>query len=200
MEKVMEKIKNTRILAAVGLVSSLLGIIFPYITVTLFGTYSLKLIGYLEGKIMLVLTLANFLFIFKDYAKKYVPQAFNSAMGKAIENANPKFSLIPTVLVVVLALYLTNGTDIDFGNDYIKYGLGFWTLWLGAICLVAHAFLYKGDAVERNLAKEESKSYTTIEPQPEVVQTVDNNVKFCTGCGNKCNVADTKCPACGKEF
>ena len=71
----MEKLKNTRILAAVGIACSILGVIMPYIKIEIEDFFSisksLSLWGYLEGKIMMVLTLANFIFIFKDYAKIY---------------------------------------------------------------------------------------------------------------------------------
>lgn len=205
----MEKLKNTRILGLIGIICSLLGIFLPYVTITFFATISVKLWGYLEGKIMLLLTLANFLFIFKDYAKKYIPKVFDTSFGAAIEKANPKLSLIPTGLVVLLAIYLSNG-DIGFGNDYVKYGLGFWTLWGGAICLVAHAILYKGTVSVENTVEPINSNTTiinndqTIVQQPEMPQVqpqnVDNNVKYCSACGNKCNAADTKCTMCGKDF
>ena len=139
----MEKLKNTRILGAVGLACLFLGIILPYLTISIWGfSQSISLWGYWEGKVMMVLTFANLLFIFKDYIQKYVPQLFNSNLGRKIEMANPKMSLIPTVLVAAFTLYLTNSLNID--SSYVKHGLGFWMLWGGVVCLILHAVLYKG--------------------------------------------------------
>lgn len=147
----MEKLKNTRILGAIGLVCLFLGIILPYLTISIWGfSQSLSLWGYWEGKVMMVLTFANLLFIFKDYIQKYVPQLFNSNLGQKIEMANPKMSLIPTVLVALFTIYLTTSLNID--SSYVKHGLGFWMLWSGVVCLILHALLYKskGSAVVNN--------------------------------------------------
>ena len=109
----MEIIKNKRILAIVGLVCLLLGTIMPYFTFSFLGySQSISLWGYWEGKIILVLIIANGMFIFKDYIEKYVPQLFNSNLGKKIaEIDNPKYSLIPTILIVVFAIYLLTTLD-----------------------------------------------------------------------------------------
>lgn len=138
----MEKIKNTRILSMIGLLCLFLGVILPYFTFSFLGIkQSIALWSYWEGKVMMILIVANVLFIFKDYVEKYVPQLLNSTIGKKIQNANPKLAIIPTILVAVFAVYLYTKTDID--SNYIKHGLGFWSLWIGVICLVAHTFLYK---------------------------------------------------------
>lgn len=138
----MDKLKNTRILGVVGIVGLFLGIILPYFTFSFLGyTQSISLWGYWEGKIMMVLTVANLLFIFKDYVERYVPQMFNSTIGRMIKDANPKCAIIPTILIVAFAIYLFKTIDID--TNYIKYGLGFWSLWGGIICLIAHTFIYK---------------------------------------------------------
>lgn len=138
----MEKIKNTRILSAVGLVCLFLGVILPYFTFSFLGyKYEIKLWGYWEGKVMMILILANVLFIFKDYVEKYVPQLFNSEIGTKIKEANSKFAIIPTILVAAFAIYLYAKLDVD--TTYLKYGIGFYSLWVGVACLVVHTFLYK---------------------------------------------------------
>lgn len=138
----MEQLKTTRILGVIGITGLILGIMLPYFTFSFFG-YSQKvaLWGYWEGKVMMLLTIANLLFIFRDYIEKYIPKMFDSNIGRLIKNANPKLSIIPTILVIAFAIYLYTTIDID--TSYIKYGLGFYSLWGGIICLIAHTCLYK---------------------------------------------------------
>lgn len=141
----MEVIKNKRILALVGIGGLLLGCFLPYYTVSIFGyTQSVSLWGYWEGKIVLLLTLANALFIFQDYIEKYVPQLLNNWVGDLVQKGkNPKFAIIPTILVAVFAISLIIRLDVD--SEYIKYGLGFWVLWIGIISLIGHAIFYKNE-------------------------------------------------------
>ena len=167
----MEYIKNKRLLALIGIIGLFLGTVLPYYTFSLFGyKQTIALWGYIEGKIMFILILANALFIFQDYIEKYVPQLFNNAVGNIVKKAdNPKFSLIPTVLVVIFAIYLTSILDVD--TTYIKYGLGFYMLWLGAASLVAHAILYKGQANQTVTNVESTVSQPQVAPvQPAMVQ------------------------------
>lgn len=91
----------------------------------------------------MVLALANLLFIFKDLVEKYVPFLFNNWVGRKVQDCNnPKFSLIPTVLVAIFAIYKTSVLGID---SFKYYNLGFYTMWIGVISLVAYAFLNKTD-------------------------------------------------------
>lgn len=145
MDNILDKVKNTRILAAIGIACMALGTMFAYVKVEFFGfSESLSLWGYWEGKIVMLLAIANLLLIFKDMVEKYVPSLFKTSLGKKLADVNnPKLSLIPTILAVVLAIYLHGQLDID--SDYMSYGLGFYSLWLGAISLVAHAIVYKGN-------------------------------------------------------
>lgn len=178
----MDKLKNTRILGLVGIVGLFLGIVMPYLTFSFLGyTQSISLWGYWEGKVMMVLTIANGLFIFKDYVQKYVPKLFETPLGQKIENANPKMALIPTILVVVFAIYLYTTLDVD--TNYLKYGLGFWTLWIGVVALVAHSILYKGNDVQINQPVQPQMSEPVQQPQAQsqsveqpVVQPVQQSV------------------------
>lgn len=74
-----------------------LGTILSYYQYSFLG-YSIKicLYKYLEGKIVIALTVANLLFIFKDLVEKYTPQMFNSNIGGKIKNANSKLAIVPT--------------------------------------------------------------------------------------------------------
>lgn len=139
----MEVIKNKKILALLGIAGLILGCFLPYYTISFFGyTQSISLLGYWEGKIIFVLTLANALFIFQDFIEKYVPQLFNNWVGNLVQKANnPKFVLIPTILVVVFAISLIIRMDVDL--SYIHYGLGFYLIWIGIICLVSYVIMSK---------------------------------------------------------
>ena len=143
MNNILEKYKNTRILATIGIVGLVLGTMLTYVEFSLWGyTQPISLWGYWEGKIVLLLALANGLLIFKDIVEKYIPSLFNTSLGKKLANIkNPKASLVPTILAVAFAVYLHMHLDID--TNYASYGLGFYSLWVGAISLVAYAILHK---------------------------------------------------------
>lgn len=143
MNNVLDKLKNTRILAIIGIAGLILGTMFSYVSYDIFGyNYDIALWDYWEGKIVLLMAIANLLFIFKDFVEKYIPSLFNTNIGKKIKDINnPKASLVPTILVAAFALYLTLKLDVDFSN----YSLGFYSLWIGVICLVAYAILHKNN-------------------------------------------------------
>lgn len=137
----MEKLKNTRIL--VGIICLFLGTILPFI-----GSNSIhlwiSLYNYWEGKIALVLIVANTLFIFKDYVQKYAPQFFERDIGLWIKNANQKYVLIPVGITVLLELYLMKTVGIF--SEYrgiLDFGIGLYLSILGTGCLIAHCFVYK---------------------------------------------------------
>lgn len=210
----MEMIKNKRVLALVGIICLLAGTFLPYIKISFFTySYSISLWGYWEGKIVLALTLANALFIFKDWIEKNIPQLFNNNIGRLVEKANnPKFSLVPTILIAGFAIYMLNTIDAD--SDYIKYGMGFWTLWLGVLSLVGHAIFYK----KTNNATIEVNN--NIQPNNVNVQTNDMNVNYqqfsqpvqsaapqveqtkkqCPYCRSEANADAQFCVSCGNKF
>jgi hypothetical protein len=85
----MEYIKNKRILALIGLISLFVGCVTPYvkfeapaILMMRAQSYEVVLSDGWEGRVIIGLTLINALFIFKDYAEKYIPQIFNSKIGE----------------------------------------------------------------------------------------------------------------------
>ncbi len=205
MEQIMEKCKNTKILGAIGVICLALGVILPYLKFSFLGfSESISLFGYWEGKVIILLVIANTLFIFKDFVKKYVPQFFTSPMGKAIENANEKMSLIPTILSAVFAIYLYNSLDLD--SSYIKYGIGFWVLWIGIASLIAYAILYKGSNTTANVGTAvppvQSTNAPVVNPTIQSSTPVNNGapIKFCANCGNKIDETTNKCTSCGTQY
>lgn len=145
MNNIIEKCRTTRILGAIGIIGLICGTIFPYVKYSFWGySYSISLWGYWEGKIIMILAIANLLFIFKDLVEKYVPALFNNGLGRKIKECeNPKFSLIPTVLCAIFTIYLTSILGIE---SFSYYNIGFYAIWLGTICLVLYAFLHKSDS------------------------------------------------------
>lgn len=144
MNNIIEKCKTTRILGAIGIIGLVLGTITPYVSYNIFGyKYSISLWEYWEGKIIMLLALANLLFIFKDFVEKYVPFLFNNWVGRKVQECeNSKFSLIPTVLAAIFAIYITSILGID---SFKYYSIGFYSMWLGTLSLVVYAFLHKTD-------------------------------------------------------
>lgn len=144
MNNVIEKCKTTRILGAIGIICLILGTIMPYVRYNIWGyTYSLSLCEYWEGKIVMLLAIANLLFIFKDLVEKYIPALFNTYIGKKLKDLDShKYSLIPTFLAAAFAIYLT----LQLGIDSFKYyNIGFYLMWLGTISLIAFSLVHKKD-------------------------------------------------------
>ena len=169
----MDKLKNTRILALVGSIAIFLGIILPYFTITIFGfKRSVSLWGYWEGKIAMILLLTNVAYIFRDYVDKYVPQLFDKIPnGDKIRTANPKLAIIPVIAIALFGIYLL--TEVQ-SSDYLKYGLGFYSLWLGIIALVAHTFICKVDVTKTVIAQENASVQAAIPDSPIMAQSVSN--------------------------
>ena len=144
MNNIIEKCKTTRILGTIGIIGLVLGTILPYAQYNIFGyRYSVSLWGYWEGKVVMILAIANLLFIFKDIVEKYIPGLFNTKIGMIIRDCNnQKFSLIPTVLSVIFIIFLTVSLGI---KSFKYYSIGFYLVLLGIISLVAYAFLHKKD-------------------------------------------------------
>ncbi len=143
MDNIIDRLRNTRILAGIGIACLFFGTIFKYVEFDfVISTVTLSLWSYWEGKIVVLLALANLLFIFKDVVEKYVPSLFNTNLGKKIlEINNPKASLVPTILATILVVYVHSNLHID--AEFATYGLGFYLLWVGVISLVAYAILHK---------------------------------------------------------
>ena len=155
MKEIIEKMKTTKILAGIGIAGLILGTILPYVSYSIFGyKYTISLWNYWEGKVILLLAIANLVFIFKDFVEKWIPSLSNSWLGQKANN--PKYSLVPTILSAIFAIYVTSILGID---SFKFYSIGFYLMWIGTICLVAYAFLHKGQ--EQNINTSENVSDNT---------------------------------------
>lgn len=144
MNNIIEKCRTTRILGAIGISGLILGTMMPYVKYDIFGyQYSISLWEYWEGKVIMLLAIANLLFIFKDLVEKYIPFLFNSTIGQKIRDCeNPKFSLIPTILASLFTIYVTSILGIE---SFKYYNIGFYCIWLGTLSLIIYAFLHNGN-------------------------------------------------------
>lgn len=207
----MEIIKNKRILAVIGLVCLLFGTFLPYYTFSFFGiTESISLWGYWEGKVVLILTIANTIFIFKDLIGKFIPQLLNSGIGRMAEKSGAKLSLIPTILIAGFVIYLFFRLDVD--SEYLKYGLGFYLLWIGIVALVAHAIFYRKSDQQIDQSQQ---SYNYQQPVQDINNTYSqpnqntNNMnfqsqqtsqKYCPYCKAQVSADATTCFMCGNKL
>ena len=191
MEKVLEELKNKRILALVGIIFMFLGNILPYliISVSFFGyssSSSFSLWYFVEGKILLFLTIAHLAFLFKDFIGKYIPEKFQNNMVKKIMNLNnPKLSTIPTAITILLMVIL-HFRIVQQGAGFIKYGVGFYFLLIGVICLIAHSFVYKGKALNTNVQNNAQPNMNNANTQPNMNNM--NNVNTQPDMNNMNNV------------
>lgn len=180
MKEIISKLENKRILGAVGLGCLLVGLFLPYVTVKIFGfSESATLIQSLQGKLLFLAVVANAMFIFKDFVKKYIPKLFESNIGKKIDEADAKMGLIPAAVALVCLIwaYFDVKDAMGFGNSFAKdafsYGLGFWIEWVGIIALAAHSFLYKGE-VKKETA-EETKKASEENKEDNISESDSNN-------------------------
>lgn len=151
---IVDKLKHTRLLAGIGLAAMFLGTLLPYIKYSMFG-YAIKLSlwKYWEGKIVLILLIANAIFFFKDYIEKYIPSLLNVSVWKKISELKYQYAMIPSIIAVAFILYLTIKLDINFGY----YNIGFYTLWFGVICIIIYLIINKGKPVipQKDISKQE---------------------------------------------
>lgn len=161
---IMQKLHNTKILAIIGSVCLLLSVVLPYITISFFGiSESIFLWKYWQGIVLIIIAILNILFIFKEAILKHVPSlANNQTINKILAINNPKASLVLTIIMVIFVICLTAITGFAFRF----YNIGFYTLWLGVICLVLYPFLYKKEESFIN-ADASTKDYSRKESQDE---------------------------------
>ncbi len=205
----MEFIRRKRLLALIGIIALILGTMLPYLVLSSFfgGSQSISLWVYWQGKVIVALTIVNALFIFNDYIEKYIPQLSTTSIGKKIANVkNPKVSLIPTILVAGLVIYFD--TPFNFSSKYLDHGIGFYLLWVGIICLVIHAFIYKKidegnvNQADNNENVSPQQNYQQV-AEPQMQQSFQNSgvsKKFCPNCGNQVDETATECFRCGNKF
>lgn len=149
MDKVKDKVMNTKILAVIGIACMILGTFFAYIT---FWGLSISLLKYWEGYVIIIMAIANALIIFQTYAEKYMPKIFRGKFGQFLASIeNQKVSLIPTAIVAILVIYLHTTVK----SSYISYGFGFYLELIGIISLVAYPFVYKGEAISTEINNNE---------------------------------------------
>lgn len=88
---------------------------------------------------------------------------------------------------------------MDVDSEYIKYGLGFWVLWVGIIALIGHAIFYKKQNVQ---PVQQSQTQTVNYQQVQQTQQpqIDPTKKFCPHCRNQVDANAETCFMCGNRF
>lgn len=155
MENIMDKIKNTRILALVGLVGMLIGIFGTYVDMYVIG-YSI--IDSWVGKVMLVVLILDMLVIFRDVVERHVPGIFNNEYFKKI--ADKKIMKTPAMMSgIIVALSAYAFLSLDISMKYLE--IGFYGLLVGCISLIGYHITHKDtnniDIKTNDEVKEEDK-------------------------------------------
>lgn len=132
----MEKLKTTKILGAVGAILLIIGNFFPFMTIKFFGKRSINFIDG-DGVFTLILGIIALLLIFIDLIIAKIPEGKANFLYKL---RNPKWLLVPGILSAIIIL-VDSGDVFELGSP----GFGFWLLVIGAVAVIAHAFIYKGD-------------------------------------------------------
>lgn len=138
MKKILDKIRNTKILGIIGNVVVILALFMPIITV------ESEIIGFKQstqyisgdGKILLVLSIINLIVIFAD---KISPKFFKGL-------TNIKITAIPTIIEIIILINLTaKGGDNVMDYNYVTtyWGIGFYLMWIGVILSIICPFVYK---------------------------------------------------------
>ena len=217
MEKIKETIKNKKILALIGVIGNILGMILPFYTISFFGyTSSSSIIDYWVGVVLLIFVILCGIVIFSDVIKTKLPQVFNNQIGKTIEKFNnPKFAFVPSGAVVLYLIYLISKTS-DF-LDYFNFGIGFYLLLLGILGFIGHAIFYKGNnniqtqnAINNqnipNNIPQQTNTFNNSTPQVENNNVQFNNLNQNTQNFEKEQVQSTNnfqpkfCPNCGTKL
>ncbi len=229
MEKVKELIESKRILALVGVLGSVLGLILPFYTIIFFGyTSSAAAVDSWVGIVLLIFVLLSGVVIFSDLIKSKFPEVLNNSVGKFIEKVNdPKFGFVPAVVVALFIIYLVSKTK-EF-LDVLDFGIGFYLMCLGVLCFIGHGIFYKGNKkvavqtmsneqnmynnVQTTIISNEAQVNSNIETANTMqnTQSINNQTiqniepqpelppKFCPNCGTKLTGDATSCFMCGKE-
>ena len=146
----MDLIKNKKVLAIAGIVLMIVGVFLPFfkITVSAYGysvSETVSLSKGWEGWVIIALAISEAAFVFKELLKFINTGLINSALAN---KNNPKFCLIfaaASALILVKVILDKNGADFGAAASYatVSYSFGFYVLWVGIVCTVAHSFLAK---------------------------------------------------------
>lgn len=150
---ILAKMKETRILAIIGLVLLYAGLMMP-----MFGiesgssaTTASFVDAYDNGKGASLLVVLSAILIFSDII------AANWKKGEKVFSklTNRKLLLIPVIIfaIILIVTQVKFFNDIDdsffYDSDDVYLYPGYFINWLGMIALVAYVFLYKGKEVDK---------------------------------------------------
>lgn len=139
MDKIIEKLKNTRVLALIGIVCAILGILMPFVKISVFGfSRTISLIQGWKGWAIIVVAILQILICYYDIVQKYIPKVYENKVGEMIKQ-NQKLSLIPTIILAILTITSMSALD----SSYVTLHLGFYLLVISIVSMLVYPFMYK---------------------------------------------------------
>ena len=137
MKKILDKIKNTKILGIIGNIVVIISLFMATVVVeskTIGFKASIQYISG-DGKFILVLSVINLIIIFAD---KISPTFFKGL-------TNIKLTVIPTLIEIIILINFTvksgNISEYDYASWH--WGIGFYLMWIGVILSMICPFIYK---------------------------------------------------------
>ena len=140
----MEKLKTTRILGLVGAILLIVGNFFSLASVSVLGLSRSFTYFEGEGKIVVVLGILDLCFIYLDKIKNALGEKTPSFIDKFLPWSQ-KAVLVPAIIVALMLIRFSTDSNIRDFNTYIRYGMGYFILWIGVIATAVYPFLYKDE-------------------------------------------------------
>ena len=137
MEKVLQFLKNTKILGIVGAILLIVGNFFTFVTTKILWVESSVKFIEGDGVFVLILGILALVIIFMDFILSKIPEGKLKFLFKL---RIQKFVLIPAIISAII-LFIDGKDAFDIGSA----GLGFYLLLIGIIALVIYPFVYKED-------------------------------------------------------
>ena len=135
MEKVLQFLKNTKILGIVGAILLIVGNFFTFATTkVLWIETSVKFIEG-DGVFVLILGILALLIVFVDFILSKIPEGKLKFLFKL---RNQKFVLVPPIISPII-LFIDGTNAFDVGST----GLAFYLLLIGVFTLIIYPFLFK---------------------------------------------------------
>lgn len=139
--KVINFMKNSKLLGIIGAALVIIGVFLPLVKAEIW--FLSESISYIKGDgiFPLILSVITLIMIFADVIAQKV-ESLSNIFNKI---SNPKLTLIPTIISIVIII--TMMVDFSENSGYITYQIGFYTIWLGLILSLLYGIFYKKSEV-----------------------------------------------------
>lgn len=185
----METLKNKKYLGIAGAGMLFFSVFFPFIKwkKEYSGLLStLKFDAFIKswgGWLLLLMSVASLMIIFRKVVEEKLPQIYNTGFGSTVKGWGEKGLFAPIgISAFILFLVLVNNslfyTVKVWGKTYsIKdettVGVGFWFALIGIALLIAHSIIYKGEEGTTSAAPVNTMPQQPVQPQQPVVPTTN---------------------------